>query len=541
MDDTPVHVLRDIARTYGTGVLDDPRRCRALLMDFCGEYRGEINLLGMALQEGVPQDLADPTPNLPHGLLVARLEQRLRDGYFLPPEAAAWAVAACESALAPADHSPAGRRVFRSATPAMVTQRPWLSADRSWQDVGQTPGEIVLPDGLELRLSARVGDPDAEALAGDLTDAGGVDCLDLGYGAITDRGMAAAVQVPGVAVLDVSRTSVTLMDVSAGTSPNLRELNLWGCDGVTDEGLRTLGQFTALERVDLGRCTRVSDVGVGHLAGLQRLVVLCLSGTRVTDTGLQRLGDLPSLRELDLSGTAITGVGLRHLARNKALESLDLAGCVSLRPTTLGVFRDLRGLVTLNLSRCGLVDDRALVHLRPLAGLRELSLEGLDVTDTGALYLRDLTALTHLSVAWTQVGDAGVARISDLHDLQRLSLAGTRVTDAGLGHLAHARALGELDLANTAVSDAGLRRLAGLASLSSLDLEGTAVRDAGLVHLGALPGLRRLYLGGTAITDAGLTLLARIADLEVVDVALCPSVTGRGVEALAAAGVTVVR
>jgi len=65
-------MLHDIARTYGAEVLNDPRRCRALLMDFCGEYRGEINLLDMALREGIPGELTAAGPIVPRGLLLAR-------------------------------------------------------------------------------------------------------------------------------------------------------------------------------------------------------------------------------------------------------------------------------------------------------------------------------------------------------------------------------------------------------------------------------------------------------------------------------------
>ena len=51
MHPLPRRKLREIAAHYGPDVLNDPRRCRALLSDLCGAYKGEINLLTMALQE----------------------------------------------------------------------------------------------------------------------------------------------------------------------------------------------------------------------------------------------------------------------------------------------------------------------------------------------------------------------------------------------------------------------------------------------------------------------------------------------------------
>ena len=535
-------MLQELARTYGAGVLKDPRRCRALLMDFCGEYRGEINLLGMALREGIPGELMAAAPNLPRGLVVARLVQRLKDGYFLPDEAARWAVEACDGALNPPAADRGIARVLHSNVAASVSAREWLSGDHTWQVIGMTPGEVELPPDTELRLSARVDDVGAEHLAGDIESAGGIHQLDLSYSPITDRGLVALVTLESVVTMDLSRTSVTL----AALPPNadlsgLKEMSLWGVADVNDDSLGVLAQIEGLERVELGRCSEITDHGLAHLSTLRGLTYLGLSGTRVSDCGLASLADLASLRHLDLSGTAITGPGLRHLAGNPVLETLDLYGCVGLQPETLAVLRDFSGLAELRLGRCGMVADQAMAHLRPLVGLADLSLEGLEVSDTGMLYLMDLVALSRLDVAWTQIGDAGVARIGNLRNLRDLCLAGTRMTDAGLSYLTRLPDLARLDLSNTGVTDAGLRTVGSLRSLRGLDLEGTAIHDAGLVHLGALPELRSLYLGDTAITDAGLDLLSRITSVEVVDVAMCSGVSAQGVDGLERSGVQVTR
>ncbi len=533
-------MLQDIARTYGAGVLSDPRRCRALLMDFCGEYRGEINLLEMALREGIPGELMVAAPTVPRGLVVARLVQRLKDGYFLPEEAARWAVEACEEALTPAAADSGAGRVFRSNAASTVSMREWLSGDRSWQVIGVTPGEVVLPPDVELRLGARTDDAGAEQLTGDLELAGGVHHLDLSYSPITDRGLSALVTLESVVAMNLSRTAITLTALPPSVEQSgLTEVNLWGTTQLNDDSLGVLAQIEGLEHVELGRCHKITDAGLVPLSTLRGLAYLGLSGTGISDRGLASLAELASLRQLDLSGTEITGTGLAYLAGNPVLETLDLFGCVGLRPETLAVLRQFGGLAELRLGRCGMVADRALVQLRPLVGLASLSLEGLEVTDAGVLYLMDLTALSRLDVGWTQIGDAGVARIGNLRNLRVLSLAGTRTTDAGLSYLARLPDLVELDLSNTGVTDAGLRTVSSLRSLEGLDLEGTAIHDAGLVHLGALPELRRLYLGDTAITDVGLTLLSRVSSVEIVDVAMCSGVSPQGTEELEKSGILV--
>jgi hypothetical protein len=54
-----------IASRYGPGILQDPRRCRALLRDLCGEHRSQVNLLVAALEEGVAVRLLTPAPGFP--------------------------------------------------------------------------------------------------------------------------------------------------------------------------------------------------------------------------------------------------------------------------------------------------------------------------------------------------------------------------------------------------------------------------------------------------------------------------------------------
>ena len=100
MHPVPRRQLREIVAQYGTSVLEDPRRCRALLLDFCGSYKGEVNLLVMAVQENVPADLQNASAGIPQPVLFGWLTRRLQDAYFLPEDAARWAVETCAEALA---------------------------------------------------------------------------------------------------------------------------------------------------------------------------------------------------------------------------------------------------------------------------------------------------------------------------------------------------------------------------------------------------------------------------------------------------------
>ena len=541
MNDVPRRVLRDIVARYGREVLRDPRRCRALLMDFCGEHRAEVNLLDMALREEVVRDYEMAAERLPRALLVARLAQRLHEAYFLPEEAARWAVTACIEALDGAAPERDGR-VFVSEVSAQLLARPWLGSDDDWTEVGTTPGRVAAPDEAEIRICARTDARSLAALAEDLRAFGTVEQLDLSYGRFSGDAPAALRQLTGLLRLDLSRTPLTDAGLAAiAVHAGLLELNLWGCDAISDEGLAALGALHSLERLELGRCTKLTAEGLRALQGLAHLSALGLAGTGIDDAGLAALRGLQALRTLDLAETQVAGEGLAHLAELPGIWSLSLYGCVRLRAEGLRALRGMASLSELNLGRCGLLTDQALVTVRPLRHLTSLGLEGVPVTDAGVLYLLDLPALASLDLSWTGVGDAGVARLGTMRGLRELVLAGSRVTDAGLRHLTSLPGLTYLDLSNTAVSDAGLRALRGASALEGLDLEGDAIHDAGLVHLGELPELRRLYLGRTAVTDMGLELLQRLTNVAWVDLTLCRQVTPKGIEGLEAAGIVVSR
>jgi deoxyhypusine synthase len=58
MSDTSRQKLREIVATYGSAIVDDPRRLKALLKDLCGEAKLEISLLTLAAEQRIPSLLA---------------------------------------------------------------------------------------------------------------------------------------------------------------------------------------------------------------------------------------------------------------------------------------------------------------------------------------------------------------------------------------------------------------------------------------------------------------------------------------------------
>ena len=92
MHDQPRQQLIEIVARYGLTVIDDPRCCNGLLLDLCGEYRREINVLIMAQEERVTVDLQALQSGVPEDLLLARLTRRLVDNRAMAQDAARWPV-----------------------------------------------------------------------------------------------------------------------------------------------------------------------------------------------------------------------------------------------------------------------------------------------------------------------------------------------------------------------------------------------------------------------------------------------------------------
>lgn len=99
VNDVPRQSLKKIVQQYGAEVADDPRRCEALLRDFCGEYRREIFVLISALEQGVSEDLRVMTAQLPYSVVLPRLAQELHETTALSADAARWGVDVWADAL----------------------------------------------------------------------------------------------------------------------------------------------------------------------------------------------------------------------------------------------------------------------------------------------------------------------------------------------------------------------------------------------------------------------------------------------------------
>ena len=78
MNDKARETLRAVLQRYGNGLLEDPKRCEAVLRDLCGDCRPEISSSIMALKLHVPQELGAAV-SLPYEVVETRLVRRFVD------------------------------------------------------------------------------------------------------------------------------------------------------------------------------------------------------------------------------------------------------------------------------------------------------------------------------------------------------------------------------------------------------------------------------------------------------------------------------
>ena len=181
---------------------------------------------------------------------------------------------------------------------------------------------------------------------------------------------------------------------------NLQELALYGCDGISNAGFKSLPEKSGitslhlnstsvndkgmehicqscrgLRKVSFAGCMYVTDVSIKHLCThCPNLESLCVSDpeifyhkSNITDGGLDYLSQNSSfLRSLTMCNSAqISDLGLDQLARScNMLTHLDVSGCLSVSNNTLQVLaQHCRHLQTVNFSECVYLTGKGLSPL----------------------------------------------------------------------------------------------------------------------------------------------------------------------------------
>jgi hypothetical protein len=178
--------------------------------------------------------------------------------------------------------------------------------------------------------------------------------------------------------------------------PRLKRLFLHG-EQASDEAMASLSELKGLEMFFIWSATAVTDEGARHLAHLENVENVHISGSRMGDAALEALSKLPKLTRMSLQQNAFTDSGLAHLADMQQLRSL-----------WIGMSK-------------GKITDAGLAHLAGLEALEQLDLQQSQITDAGLEHLKGLKNLRSLYLSNARVTEVGLA---DLHEaLPNLSVS----------------------------------------------------------------------------------------------------------------------
>jgi internalin A len=175
-------------------------------------------------------------------------------------------------------------------------------------------------------------------------------------------------------------------------NPSLKMVHL--PDTVSDEGLRILVTFPALEMVDLSSCSNLTEAGFRELAKSRTIRTLVLP-QRMTDEGMKQLAGLASLQRIYLSNTEVSDQGIAALKDHASLEELFLSRSVT--NACIPALAAMPALRNLEL-RTDKITAEGLGGLNASRSLRALNLNRLNVDESGIKALGKLTQLEQLSI-----------------------------------------------------------------------------------------------------------------------------------------------
>ncbi|KAE9610829.1 putative F-box domain, leucine-rich repeat domain, L domain-containing protein [Lupinus albus] len=335
--------------------------------------------------------------------------------------------------------------------------------------------------------------------------------------------------------------------------PSVTDLDLTLCPRVTDKSLAlvaaadgavaAVARANNLEKLWLGRCKLVTDMGIGCVAvGCRKLRLICLKWcVGVGDLGVELVAiKCKELRTLDLSYLPITEKCLSSIFKLQHLEDLVLEGCYGIDDDSLDddVFKQgSKTLKKLDISGCQNISHIGLSKLTSISGsIEQLILaDGSPVTLVLADGLNKLSMLQSIILDGCLVTSSGLMAIGNLCiSLKELSLSKCMgVTNEALSFLVSKhKDLRKLDITCCRkITDVSIASIANSCiNLTSLRMEScTLVPREAFVLIGQkCHYLEELDLTDNEIDDEGLKSISRCSSLSSLKVGICLNITDRG-------------
>ncbi|XP_065853494.1 F-box/LRR-repeat protein 3 [Euphorbia lathyris] len=353
---------------------------------------------------------------------------------------------------------------------------------------------------------------------------------------------------------------------------NLVDIDLSNATELRDAAAAAVAEAKNLERLWLGRCKLITDMGVGCIAvGCKKLRLICLKWCLgVTDLGIGLIAvKCKDIRSLDLSYLPITSKCLSSILKLQHLEDLILEGCYGINDDSLTALKHgCKSLKKLDMSSCqnvshvglsslisgvGGLEELILAYgspvnlslansLKRLSDLQSVKLDGCVVTSTGLNALGNwCVSLKELRLSkCTGVTDEGLSCLVTKHrDLRKLDITCCRkITDVSIAHImSSCTTLTSLRMESCTLVSREAFTLIGQRCefLEELDLTDNEIDNEGLKSISRCFKLCSLKLGICLnINDDGLTPIGmNCRKLAELDLYRSSGVTDLGILAIA--------
>jgi eukaryotic-like serine/threonine-protein kinase len=377
-----------------------------------------------------------------------------------------------------------------------------------------------------------------------LASLGQLKWLSLKSPTVTDAFVVRLKSLKGLEGLSLASASITDECLPAlAEMTRLSSLDLSGCGGITDAGLKHLASLKSLNDLTLaasGEDLKKSWAGLGREFGGPPLPRLVLDYTQTTEAGLVKLQQ--ALPNCSISALHILpGMGvplppppgssdrawgkwiLQHVNRCWLYADVDpetaIAGPKDLPPIDFHIERIRFGATN---------DPRPVLNAFLFRRLGELShLRGLQidrkVTGPDLRGLEAIKSLRSLGLGEGSAGNDSLRPLASLTGLTALTMQGSELTDEGLKSLAPLKGLAQLAIDGRArnLHGTGFDALVGNTALRSLNLTGAGIDDDGARQIARLTGLESLDLADTWIGGTGLAELSKLKHLKSLNLRFC--------------------
>lgn len=364
-----------------------------------------------------------------------------------------------------------------------------------------------------------------------------VQSLDLRYAKVTDSQLATLMNIKQINTLLLNGEDLTDEGMKhLAKCQELEELMLTG-ENITDAGVKELGKLAELRMLQLigPKITGECFADFAKLPSFKRLLLTFSRG--MTDAGLKNIGQLQHLDELKIgsslgSGT-YTSAGLKSVTANRVpakfefdkkmmddelLSQLIKKGWLY-GPTPEGAYEKKPA--------------------KP-AEVRFLSLSDSQITDAGVALLDDLVNLEAIYLDNTKVTADCLKTLGQFRKLNSITMNKLTLTANHLEPI-HNLPITKLELRQSNLDEGSFNSIGQLKRLERLNLDESNLKGTWLKHIVGLPSLKELSLVSTTafssiktqidLTDDDVKSIAAIGSLQRVTINYIP-ITNTGLTEL---------